>query len=251
VLETPHITKGPGIANRKATRRGVALARIAAIAATALAAISGSGCRSVYLTRLAIEEAKFLRDARPATDLLATAQDPARRRALETLIEVRRFAADEGLHVGDSYRTVSDNSHASSFHVVTAAYADRLEPYTWWYPIVGSIPYRGYFDREPAEKFAAKLREEGLDTLIVEASAYSTLGWFDDPILSTMIRALDEALGDLAAMDATAAAVVELRFFGGMSVEEVAEALSVSKRTVEGDWTFARAWLRREMDRDN
>jgi len=145
------------------------------------------GCRSFYLTRLAMEEAHFLHEAKPATDLLATTQDPARRRALETLIDVRRFAADEGLHVGDSYRTVSETSASSTFHVVTAAYADRLEPFTWWYPIVGSIPYRGYFDMEPAEKFAASLREQGLDTLIVEASAYSTLGWFDDPLPSSVL----------------------------------------------------------------
>ena len=61
------------------------------------------------------------------------------------------------------------------------------------------------------------------------------------------VLALDEALERLAALDPRQAKVVELRFFGGMSVEEVAEALSVSKRTVEGDWTFARAWLSREL----
>lgn len=61
------------------------------------------------------------------------------------------------------------------------------------------------------------------------------------------VLALDEALEKLATLDPRQAKVVELRFFGGMSVEEVAEALNVSKRTVEGDWTFARAWLSREL----
>jgi RNA polymerase sigma-70 factor, ECF subfamily len=61
------------------------------------------------------------------------------------------------------------------------------------------------------------------------------------------VLALDEALEKLAQLDARQAKVVELRFFGGLSVEEVAEALGVSKRTVEGDWTFARAWLAREL----
>jgi len=61
------------------------------------------------------------------------------------------------------------------------------------------------------------------------------------------VLALDEALERLAALDPRQAKVVELRFFGGLSVEEVAEALGVSKRTVEGDWTFARAWLSREL----
>ena len=61
------------------------------------------------------------------------------------------------------------------------------------------------------------------------------------------VLALDEALERLAKLDPRQAKVVELRFFGGLNVEEVAEALGVSKRTVEGDWTFARAWLSREL----
>lgn len=145
------------------------------------------GCRAGYLARLAWEEARFLGGARPATELLATAQDPERRRALEALLDVREFAAKEGLDVGGSYREVADTSSVSPFHVVTAAWADRLDPYTWWYPVIGAIPYRGYFDRESAERFATGLRAEGLDTRIVEASAYSTLGWFDDPLPSSVL----------------------------------------------------------------
>jgi len=61
------------------------------------------------------------------------------------------------------------------------------------------------------------------------------------------VLALDEVLERLGKLDPRQAKVVELRFFGGMSVEEVAQALGVSKRTVEGDWTFARAWLAREL----
>lgn len=145
------------------------------------------GCRGAYLVRLAVEEVRFLRAATPATEMLATAQDPARRHALETLLAVRAFAASEGLDVGGSYRKVADVSSASPFHVVTAAWSDRLEPYTWWYPVIGAIPYRGYFDREPADHFAARLAAEGLDTMVVEASAYSTLGWFDDPLPSNVL----------------------------------------------------------------
>jgi RNA polymerase sigma-70 factor, ECF subfamily len=61
------------------------------------------------------------------------------------------------------------------------------------------------------------------------------------------VVALDEALHRLAALDARQARIVELRFFGGLTVDEVAESLDVSKRTVEGDWTLARAWLHREL----
>ncbi len=159
------------------------------------ALLLGSGCRAGYLAQLAYEEMRFLRSATPATEMLAKAEDPERRRALETLLSVREFAEREGLAVGGSYREVADVSSAAPFHVVTAAYADRLEPYTWWYPVIGAIPYRGYFDRAEADGFAAKLRGKGLDTMIVEASAYSTLGWLDDPLPSNL---LDRGAGVVA-----------------------------------------------------
>ena len=161
-----------------------------------------------------MEEARFLQSAKPATELLATTQDPERRRALETLIDVRSFAVDEGLRVGGSYLKVSDNTSASPFHVVTAAYADKLEPYTWWYPVVGEIPYRGYFDRAPAEKFAARLRADGLDTMIVEASAYSTLGWFADPLPSSVL-----ARGEYAVVVTVLHELVHQTFFAPGKVE--------------------------------
>lgn len=64
------------------------------------------------------------------------------------------------------------------------------------------------------------------------------------------LLAVDEALEKLAGIDRRQAAIVELRFFGGMTVEEVAEALDLSKRTVESEWTVVRAWLRRELAKD-
>ncbi|MGD0540235.1 MAG: sigma-70 family RNA polymerase sigma factor [Tepidisphaeraceae bacterium] len=69
------------------------------------------------------------------------------------------------------------------------------------------------------------------------------------PERSEEILALDEAMERLAKLDSRQAEIVEMRFFAGMSVEEVAQALGVSKRTVEGDWTMARAWLMRELSR--
>lgn len=78
----------------------------------------------------------------------------------------------------------------------------------------------------------------------------------DDQIASSITRSdevvhLDEALMRLEQLDPRQAQVVELRFFAGLSVEEVAKTLNVSKRTVEGDWTLARAWLKRELSDDD
>jgi predicted aminopeptidase len=72
--------------------------------------------------------------------------------------------------------------------VVTAAPPDRLEPVTWWFPIVGRVSYRGYFEAERARRFADSLEEKGLDTYVRPGRLYSTLGWFDDPVPRELLR---------------------------------------------------------------
>lgn len=204
-----------------------------------LAALVGSGCRAGYLTRLAYEQARYLRAATPVTELLVTTQDPERRRLLEVLLEVREFADSHGLNVGGSYREVTDTSAVAPFHVVTAAYPDRLEAYTWWYPVVGAIPYRGYFDRRSADDFAAKLGREGLDVLIVQASAYSTLGWFDDPLPSSV---LDR--GETAVVVTVLHELVHQTFFAPGEIalnETLATAVS---------WRLAELYYQRAGDAD-
>ena len=71
--------------------------------------------------------------------------------------------------------------------VLSAAYADRLKRYTWWFPVVGRVPYKGYFDYDAAKKARRQLAAEGFDTSLRPASAFSTLGFFNDPILSTTL----------------------------------------------------------------
>ncbi|HYL58235.1 MAG TPA: aminopeptidase, partial [Candidatus Acidoferrales bacterium] len=73
-------------------------------------------------------------------------------------------------------------------HVVMAAPRDSLDPYTWWFPIVGSVPYRGYFDGRDADAQAAELEADGLDTLVRPAVAFSSLGFFDDALLSNLLK---------------------------------------------------------------
>lgn len=148
-----------------------------------------NGCRSLYVARLAWEQALYLGRSQPIERVLAEETDIEQRAKLELVLEVRLFAASRGLDPDGSFADLADTAAAASFHIVTAAYADRLEPYTWWYPVVGRVPYRGYFEEESAEKFAEKLRAKNLDVRIVEASAYSTLGWFDDPLPSGVLKA--------------------------------------------------------------
>jgi len=72
--------------------------------------------------------------------------------------------------------------------VVSAAYRDTLKPYTWWFPIVGTVPYKGYFDFNAARRDAKNLFEDGFDVYVRPSDAFSTLGFFNDPLLNTTLR---------------------------------------------------------------
>jgi predicted aminopeptidase len=151
-----------------------------------------AGCMALggpgYLARAAWSEATILWRREPITAVLARPElDPARAGRLRLALEVREFARDVlGLSVGDSYSTYVDVDDRAPVHVVSAAYRDRLEAYTWRYPIVGRLPYRGFFDRDAADAAAARLGAQGLDVDVRPAGAFSTLGWFADPLLSSV-----------------------------------------------------------------
>jgi predicted aminopeptidase len=147
-----------------------------------------SGCRAGYVARVGLEHLRYVRTAVSIEQVVLETTDDERRERLELVLEARAWASEQGLDVGGSYASVADTTGLATAHVVTAAYPDRLEPYEWSYPVVGRIPYRGYFEREPADRFAAKLAEDGFDTYVVEASGYSTLGWFDDPLPSGILE---------------------------------------------------------------
>ena len=221
--------------------------RVAVALALSLFAFGCSGCRTAYVARLAYEQARYLASAEPVEDLVEREQDPARRETLAMVLAARDFARRSGLDVGDSYLEVANMKSAAPFHVVTAAYADRLEPYTWWYPVVGAIPYRGYFEREAAEEFARGLeKEEGLDTIIVEASAYSTLGWFADPLPSTVVDR-----GTMAVVNTVLHELVHQTVFvpGQIAFNEtlataVAYRLSADFFAERGDAELAERWRR-------
>jgi predicted aminopeptidase len=72
--------------------------------------------------------------------------------------------------------------------LVSAAYRDTLKPYTWWFPIVGRVPYKGYFDFSAAKRDAKNLANDGFDVYVRPSDAFSTLGFFNDPLLNTTLK---------------------------------------------------------------
>jgi predicted aminopeptidase len=92
------------------------------------------------------------------------------------------------MNVGGSYASYSYVDRPDLSFILTAAPKTELQPYTWWFLIVGRVPYKGYFSKADAEEAAAELQSEGYDTNIRTSAAFSTLGWFDDPLLSHLLR---------------------------------------------------------------
>ncbi len=174
---------------RLATARRSALLAIA-IAVAAAAAIPG--CSAGYIARGAYEEMRLLWNRQPINDELAKKDlDAQRRDRLELVLKVRAFARDQlGETVGGAYQTITEVDEGAIVHVVMAAPRDSLHPYTWWFPVVGYVPYRGYFDESDATAEAAALETDGLDTMVRPAIAFSSLGFFDDPLLANLV-ALD------------------------------------------------------------
>ncbi|HLX04410.1 MAG TPA: aminopeptidase [Candidatus Binatus sp.] len=146
-----------------------------------------SGC---YFTRAAYVEGRILWKRKPIDDVLARKDLPADiRTKLETVLAVRKFAADQlGENVGGAYETIAPVDQSAIVYVVMAAPRDSLEPYTWWFPIVGRVPYRGYFDQNDALAEAASLEAQGLDTMVRPSIAFSSLGFFDDPLLTNLLK---------------------------------------------------------------
>ena len=161
----------------------------AVVVVTSLAA----ACSPIYVIRAGFAEAKILRARRPIPEvILDPATDETTKAKLTFVAEARNYAIDEfELDVGRSYTSFSQLKSDTLAMVLSAAHQDHLTPKTWWFPIVGRVPYKGYFNENAAIEEQGKLEEDGFDTFLRPTAAFSTLGWFADPLLSTLLR-LDE-----------------------------------------------------------
>jgi predicted aminopeptidase len=158
-----------------------------------------SGCSPTYVLRAGYEEAKILWHRRPIEEVLRRPDlDTATREKLELVLRVRRFAEqDLDFKVRGSYSSITELASPPIVYVLTAAPRTKLEPYTWWFPIVGRVAYKGYFDADAARQEAQRLEAKGYDTYIRTALAFSTLGWFSDPLLPSLLRYDKETLANI------------------------------------------------------
>ncbi len=165
--------------------------RVLAALALAIVAYLALAPTGRYLVRAGWEEAKILARRRPIADIVADPATSAPLRSKLTLVlAARAFARDSlGLETGGSFTTYSAMDRDTLVLVLSAAYRDRLRSHTWWFPIVGRVPYKGYFDFAEARRQERAFTSRGFDARLGAASAFSTLGWFNDPLLPTTLRA--------------------------------------------------------------
>jgi predicted aminopeptidase len=159
-----------------------------------------SGCMEVrYLAQAGVGQLSLSFGAQSINDAIGDPRMPLRTRALlREVASIKRFGELHGLTPTDNYTSYVELDRPAVVWVVSACEPLRFRAKSWRFPIVGTVPYLGWFDREDAEDFAAPLRAAGWDVDVRPAGAYSTLGWLEDPVLSTMISEGEEALGELA-----------------------------------------------------
>jgi predicted aminopeptidase len=165
-----------------------------------LATLLLSGCSSLsYYAQLAGGQMALLRAREPVADVIADPQrDPKLRDHLIKSQQARAFAT-EYLHLPDnrSYRLYADIRRPYVVWNVFATGEFSLDPVTHCFPVAGCVAYRGYYAQGAARGDAAVQKLEGKDVYVSGVEAYSTLGWFDDPIISSMMNWGDERLATL------------------------------------------------------
>ena len=169
------------------------------VAISILLFLGTTGCQFTYLVKSGYEQAKILARRVPLEEALndaSTSEDVKSK--LRLAREAREFAERHlGLTKTNNYTSFVTLDRPDVSYVISAAPEYKLEAYLWSYPIVGSLPYKGFFEEAEAKEEATKMHSDGFDTHVRGVSAYSTLGYFNDPILSSMVRYKDEDLVNL------------------------------------------------------
>ncbi len=172
----------------------------AALALVPLLALAAQGCRQVaYYGQAVAGQVEILNLQEPLPRLIEDPATPeALRQRLALVMDIRRFA-ESGLSLpaGGHYLAYADLGRPFAVYSVFAAPEFSLTPKTWCYPVIGCAAYRGYFSATAAREYAAGLREASYDVYVAGVPAYSTLGWFRDPVLNTFIH---REPADLAAL---------------------------------------------------
>jgi len=151
-----------------------------------------TGCRISYLFHAAAGQLRFLYHAVPVEEVLQQDSLPeGEKKRLALVSRIKEFGENElGLKKSGNYETINLKNQ-SPVYTVSASPKDKLSLITWWFPVAGSVPYLGFFDLEAARNQRDRLQAKDLDAFLGKAEAYSTLGWFKDPLSLNLIQGSD------------------------------------------------------------
>ncbi len=156
-----------------------------------------------YGIRQGIGQGNILWNTQSPTEFLAQSEYPDSvkvyfEKKIKLIKNIKRFAVDSlGLEDNGNYERIFDQKDKPILWAVSASKPFALEPHTWNYGPLGEMPYKGYFDAALAQKLVSKLKKDSLDVNIYNPAAWSTLGWFRDPILSDMLYWSEGGLASL------------------------------------------------------
>lgn len=158
-------------------------------AVAGLIAMCVAGCSPGYVVQAAYQQGKILLGRRQIEQVILDPDtSPEDREKLRLVVKAREFASQIGLRTGRSFTAYTDVGKDTLAWLVVASRKDSFSLYTWWFPIVGSVPYKGFFDERSALDQALVLEGEGYESSVRGTEAFSTLGWFNDPLLSTTLK---------------------------------------------------------------
>lgn len=154
---------------------------------------------ALYGFRQAKGQLKIIFNTRTVADVMADRTFPdSLKKRIELIKEIKKFAVDSlGLNPSDNYTTFYDQKGKPILWVMTACEPFELKAKKWHFPIVGTFSYKGYFEKALVDNEIGELKKQGFDTQINEVSAWSTLGYLKDPILSSMLYYSDARLAGL------------------------------------------------------
>ena len=157
------------------------------VVAVVLAGAGLSSCSAGYVLRSAYYQAEMLGSRVPLEKARRSGRlTPEQLAALDRVDSIKAFGGQLGLKATRNYDSIALGWNRRMWNV-SACEPLAFRSKTWWFPVVGRVPYLGYFERSHADGAAGKLVEEGWDVHVRETGAYSTLGWFRDPILPAML----------------------------------------------------------------
>lgn len=144
----------------------------------------------VYIVFISKSQLEILYSAKPVEDVLKNhALSPSEKSKIQFIQTIKEYAVKNcGFKPTNVYSTFYGNRKANQSFVVTACKPFEFTEKKWWFPVIGNVSYKGYFSKNKAEKDALKLKEDGWDVGVGKVGAYSTLGWFNDPIMADMLQ---------------------------------------------------------------